>query len=171
MRDPFDTAERDNLRVSLETRRQRRDKWPKFFNIARNLHAAVVNFGAIGSGDLTFPSERLEKDNVPLGEANAVGSSLAWSTKLRDGRTLLQPDTTQRMHFPLLDLDVAHCYIPSSTPGHAHLILATPVCWHDYVELLRIMDKCGILQHGYVEASLKRGETWIRAPWTKKEEK
>lgn len=71
-------------------------------------------------------------------------------------------------HLPVLDLDIPHTYVPSSTEGHGHLYLDTPVKWSDYEKLLRTLARLGILEHGYVEASIAKGATMVRKPGVKK---
>lgn len=71
-------------------------------------------------------------------------------------------------HAPVLDIDFAAELVPSSTPGHFHLYLDTLMSWDQYVELLTVMEKVGILQPGYVAASIERGYTSVRLPWVTK---
>lgn len=67
-------------------------------------------------------------------------------------------------HLPVLDLDVPHRYVPSSTEGHGHLYLDTPLPWDAYVKLLRALSEAGILEYGYVDASIEKGATMVRKP-------
>lgn len=73
------------------------------------------------------------------------------------------------MHAPVLDIDIPGEWIESSTPGHHHLYLNVEIPWELYAELLTVMGKCGILEPGYVQASLARKGTFVRLPWVKKE--
>jgi hypothetical protein len=76
----------------------------------------------------------------------------------------------ERYHQPVLDLDGEHYYIPSSTPGHAHLYLnCEPIPWELYCKLLDVMAECGILEPKYVDVSKRKGYTAVRLPWVKKE--
>ena len=72
------------------------------------------------------------------------------------------------MHKIVLDIDHDAALIESSTPGHFHLMIDKYVTWDDYKELLRALAKCGVIEEGYAGASIRRGATWIRAPWHKK---
>lgn len=67
-------------------------------------------------------------------------------------------------HLPVLDLDVPHTLVPSSTPGHAHLYLDVAVPWDKYVRVLDAMAAAGLLEYGYVEASKNKGATMVRKP-------
>lgn len=69
------------------------------------------------------------------------------------------------MHAPALDLDVPHTLIPSSTPGHSHLYIDVPMSWWRYKRLLKALAKAGIIEKGFVKASIARGHTDLRVPW------
>lgn len=65
---------------------------------------------------------------------------------------------------PLCD----YALIPSTSANHHHLILDCPMPWQKYMWLLRHLAAIGILETGYVKASIARGFTAIRPPWIKK---
>lgn len=71
-------------------------------------------------------------------------------------------------HLPALDIDLPCQLRPSSTPGHFHLLIDHPVRWCDYVDLLHALAACGIVEPGYVSASIERGATFLRLPGVKK---
>jgi hypothetical protein len=71
-------------------------------------------------------------------------------------------------HAPVLDLDLPHRLVPSTTEGHSHLYLDVPMSWRQYKRLLKALAKAGVLEQGYVEASLYRRHTAARMPWVKK---
>lgn len=71
-------------------------------------------------------------------------------------------------HLPVLDIDVPHQLVPSSTEGHSHLYLDVPVKWDVYVVLLRALADAGLVERGYVEASIEKGATMVRKPGVKK---
>lgn len=73
------------------------------------------------------------------------------------------------LHSPALDIDVPAWLIPSSTPGHSHLYIDAPMTWWTYKRLLKALAAAGIIEKGYLKASLKRGRTDLRVPWLKKE--
>jgi hypothetical protein len=90
---------------------------------------------------------------LPSGEHNVVTSSL--------GRADL--------HAPVLDIDIPHTLVPSSTPGHSHLYLDVEMTWAQYERLLEVLADVGIIEKGYYLASQARGFTAARLPWIKKE--
>jgi hypothetical protein len=69
-----------------------------------------------------------------------------------------------------LDITTAHdvALIPSSTPGHHHLIIKTDVEWDKYVSLMRSLAVWGIIEPGYAKASISKGYSAIRPPWVHK---
>ena len=77
----------------------------------------------------------------------------------------LMPDG---MHAPCIDIDVPVTVAPSSTPGHGHLYIDVPMTWADYERLLTVMAEVGIVEEGYLRASLTRKATHLRLPWVKK---
>lgn len=72
------------------------------------------------------------------------------------------------MHAPVLDIDVPAFLVPSSTPGHSHLYIDQPMHWDQYAELLKALGYAGVLEPGYVGASLAREHTAVRLPWVRK---
>lgn len=74
-------------------------------------------------------------------------------------------------HKPVLDIDMPVKVVESSTPGHHHLYIDKEMSWEDYELLLRVLGVVGILEPGYVTASIKRKHTSVRLPWVKKPDK
>jgi hypothetical protein len=72
------------------------------------------------------------------------------------------------VHKPVIDIDLPAQLVPSSTPGHYHLYLDVEVPWDAYVDLLEALAAAGIVEHGYVSASIARGYTAVRPPWVRK---
>lgn len=90
---------------------------------------------------------------VDLDEANIICSdALGWS----------------EWHYPVIDIDFPIKAIPSSTPGHFHLYIDMPIPWEKYMTILEAMADAGIVQPGYVAASIRRGHTDVRLPWCAK---
>lgn len=73
-------------------------------------------------------------------------------------------------HRPELEVIVGcdMALIPSSTPGHYHLILDVNLPWYTYTDLLRQARDIGLIEYGYVDAAIRKGYSSIRTPWTKK---
>lgn len=72
------------------------------------------------------------------------------------------------LHRPVIDIDVPIRVFPSTTPGHFHLYIDYLVPWDDYLDMLKAMAKCGIVEWNYIDASIARGGTHVRLPWIKK---
>ena len=122
------------------------------------MRAAVIDFLPGDNSDVPRADERIELDHVPLEEANAISSQIVSNDILKNGK-----------HKVLLDLDVDHCYVPSTTKGHGHLLIDVDLEWEDYRKLLIMLAQLGILQPGYVDASIDQKGTWLRTPSTKKQ--
>jgi hypothetical protein len=85
-------------------------------------------------------------------EANVVSSDIVGS----------------KLHAPIIDLDFDHAYVPSTTPGHAHLYLNVPISrWRLFV-LLWGLRVGGVIEKGNFWWSLRRGGTYVRRPHVKK---
>lgn len=74
------------------------------------------------------------------------------------------------LHCPVLDIDIPAFLVPSSTPGHSHLYIDHPMTWRKYKRLLRALARSGIVEKGYVQASIRRRHTAVRVPWRKKDD-
>jgi hypothetical protein len=107
-----------------------------------------VEFGK--SSDGPFPTQADEP--ACIHDANVVTSKIKRSVK----------------HTIMLDLDVPATLVPSSTPGHSHLYIDTPMDWAKYVRLLDALRDAGVIEYGYAEASKARGYTALRLPWVRK---
>lgn len=88
---------------------------------------------------------------------------------LDDASVVTSLTSTDNFHMPVLDIDVEHYHMPSSTPGHAHLYFNVACEWEDYVEFLKAAAKCGILEDDYVDVSIRKGYTAVRLPWIQRE--
>jgi hypothetical protein len=75
-------------------------------------------------------------------------------------------------HAVLLDIDYPAYLVESSSPGHYHLYLDPPlgVRHEDYMELLALLGRIGIIERGYAEVSIKRGHSDLRLPWVTKDQ-
>lgn len=71
-------------------------------------------------------------------------------------------------HAPVLDIDIAHTWVPSTTKNHGHLYFDVMLPWEQYKELLEVLAKCGIIEEGYAGASIAKGFSAVRLPWVKK---
>jgi hypothetical protein len=83
-----------------------------------------------------------------------------------EGMNLVSSLTRFGDHEPVLDLDVPHLYVPSSTPGHAHLFINKRMDQEQYGTILRALQRAGVLEAGYVNRFLDDGQTFVRLPGT-----
>lgn len=105
------------------------------------------------------------KDGTERGELLLPpGSEPTVVTSLIDGKA-------GGWHAPVIDLDIPHVWVPSSTAGHGHLYLDHVLSWGRYLRLLEALADAGVVERGYVSASEARGYTAVRLPWIKKEAK
>lgn len=74
-----------------------------------------------------------------------------------------------KRHAVLLDLDVPAYLVPSSTEGHSHLYIDVSVRERDYYRLLEVLADCGVIERGYADVSRRKGATFVRLPWIKKD--
>jgi hypothetical protein len=114
-------------------------------------HWAQIDFGKGSSKDRDNGHRMVNQRVERPANANAVGSQIEYG-----------------LHCPVLDIDVPALLVPSSTVDHSHLYIRKPMPWHHYSMLLQTLSYVGILEEGYVGASLARQETFVRTPWTRK---
>jgi hypothetical protein len=108
------------------------------------------------SCDPTAARERRHMCSVEAG-ANVVGSRVT------------DFDSRREIHAPALDIDLPCRLVPSSTDGHFHLYIDKLMPWPDYVHLMRVLQDVGILEHGYVDSAIARGQSFLRLPHVRKE--
>lgn len=69
------------------------------------------------------------------------------------------------LHSPAIDCDTRVEVVPSRTPGHFHLYFPQIACaWDDYLNLLRAMERCGIVESAWVDHSETDRQTLLRVP-------
>jgi hypothetical protein len=71
-------------------------------------------------------------------------------------------------HKLIIDLDLPAQLIPSSTPGHFHLYVDKEIPDAAWQTLLFALASAGLIEPGYMRASIARGFTAVRLPWVKK---
>lgn len=78
----------------------------------------------------------------------------------------------EKQHQVVLDIDHEAWLVKSTTPGHYHLYIEVPdgIDWTKYGTMMLAMAAAGVLEPGYVNASISRGYSAVRLPWVKKEE-
>lgn len=82
-------------------------------------------------------------------DANLVGS-----------KTDLEEDG----HLPCIDLDLPAHLESSTKPGHYHLYINKVVPWDKYVNLLEALYDAGLINEGFKEMSVRRGQSYVRRP-------
>lgn len=118
------------------------------------------------------PEEREERWVVKDREAefNLIGSTVG-----ADAGPEVSPEQSfynceGAVHMPVLDIDhMCHLY-ESETPGHFHLYIDVPMTWDQYAGILKAFQEAGVLERGYVSASLSRRCTYVSPkPWKEKQ--
>jgi hypothetical protein len=118
--------------------------------------------------DFTFvpdsKDENFSKDDSPV-DAGPMQANVISSICFGDPKSELD----DVYHYPLLDLDVKHELVPSSTPGHSHLYIKTRLGDAQYRKLLVALNEAGIIQKGILNQFDRYGATMLRLPHIKKE--
>lgn len=114
----------------------------------------------VAGGSTSAEVEHTDREETELDKADVVSS--------------LRPDGR---HTVVLDIDHPAWLVKSTTPGHYHLYIdvtqpngTAGINWADYSYLLHALGRAGVIEDGYVNASLQRGHTDVRLPWVKKPE-
>jgi len=128
--------------------------------LLRRLESWKIDWQKVG--DSYEAGDIRERADVDSDEANAVCS---W---IKDPNFGIFDD---QKHVVALDLDIPAYLVPSSTEGHSHLYIDVPggVEHEDYMELVALLGRIGVVEDGYAAVSLKRGFTDLRLPWVAKE--
>lgn len=90
------------------------------------------------------------------------------TTDVNKANLILSKGPDSYCHYPVLDLDFRAHLIPSSTKGHHHLYLEKALSHDDYLLLLTVLERLGIIQKGILNRFLESGFTCVRPPWLKK---
>lgn len=124
--------------------------YPDFFRVAKGLISGNAELKG-NSGD-AFGKEDVE--GATLQDSNIVMS------RLFSGG-----------HKVAIDLDMDAVLVPTSTPGHHHLIIDKQITWDEYKRLLEVLKDVGLIEPGFYKSALAREATVLRTPWTKKDKK
>lgn len=95
-------------------------------------------------------------------------TGLRQSASIEDAILLSSEAGDDGMHKPVIDFDVPIRVVQSSTPGHSHLYIDVEMTWEEYENLLKALGKAGLVEEGYIHASIAREGTHVRLPWVKK---
>lgn len=178
--DPWGVLGSEGVQYAAQLEGHRRGKFREFFALVDkyDLQTGDILFEAnpedsSGDGRDPFNTEKLIEEK-PAPHANSFSSRIRRIVKsvrydANPGPTIdYREPTHDEKHLPIFDIDFPVLVIPSSTPGHNHLIIDRPMSESHYMSLLNVMANVGIVQEGYQRASLKRKAAWLRTPWTKK---
>ena len=77
---------------------------------------------------------------------------------------LVSSRTIDGKHLPILDLDIEHVHVESTTPGHAHLYINKPLSKWKWFVLMTALRYCGLIELGFYVWSLRRGGNFVRLP-------
>jgi hypothetical protein len=110
-----------------------------------------------------------EKLDIDFASTEYDGSNAHIPVERMKDANALSSKTKSGHHKVLLDLDVEHYYVPSSTEGHGHLYINVDLSTAQYNVLLFTLQHLGIIQKGFAFLSIKRGFAALRFPWVKKE--
>lgn len=103
-------------------------------------------------------------DNGEVDSSVNKGWSENFPREKYEDANLILSTTPNGKHKPCIDLDLDCALVPSKTPGHYHLYINHDVQWEDYLNLLSAMNRCGIVQQGFLEAARYRKYTACRVP-------
>lgn len=84
-----------------------------------------------------------------------------------DEANLISSELTNRRHAPALDIDFPCQLFESKDDGHFHLYINKQMTWPQYRNLLIALGEAGLLEEGYVNASLKHEKSFLRKPIVK----
>ena len=142
--------------------------FPDFTRLSRGLRAMKYDFAKphtvlkkADGGETVYVTnpDAIVADDVQLEEATLLTSRHKYGRAKSGGKG---------MHRVVLDIDHDAALIPSTTPGHFHLMIDVTMEFEKYEKLLTALAAAGIIEQGYANASIARGYSAIRPPWEKK---
>ncbi|AYR00953.1 hypothetical protein PP636_gp18 [Arthrobacter phage Hestia] len=170
---PWEVRESDKQRADLAARYGKApqlppldDRWDQLPEWARTSMALRISDNPAASDT---PQQRRAKIKALMDDGD-YDTAHELPETADDAEVLSSLDLDTYLHRPVLDIDMPAALIPSSTPGHHHLYIDRPMTLRQYERLLNVLAEVGIVERGYVSASLDRGYTSVRLPWVKKPE-
>lgn len=132
------------------------DQWSRRPGIIRQWYNVAKRMGRLIWDEIEAPTYC---DGLPSPEwtdnARKLGAAQLVTSHVGEGK-----------HVLALDIDLPLVALPSSTPGHWHLIIDHEMSWDAYERVLDAMADAGLLEEGLVRASKERRCTRLRTPWT-----
>jgi hypothetical protein len=110
----------------------------------------------------------IDFSNYQVADKNREPADLYTDAQVVSSELNAQYGLDNNDHIVALDLDCPAWLVPSSTAGHSHLYIGTPMTWPDYEKLLNVLAEVGLIEKGYRDASVKRKATFLRLPWVRK---
>lgn len=104
-------------------------------------------------------SDTMDTTNKKYGEASEVMCSPEKANLISS-----LTNVNSNFHAPVIDFDLPIEVYPSTQHGHNHLYINRDVAWEDYKELLILLVKMGLVEHGFADAAIKKGYTAVRPP-------
>lgn len=68
-------------------------------------------------------------------------------------------------HYPVLNIDCPVTVVPSTIPGHSHVLIDHPVSRNQYFEMLQSLANVGIVNGNWLHEAQQLGASWVRLPW------
>jgi hypothetical protein len=100
--------------------------------------------------------------NITLENGEKLYDYKVISPENSHGANLISSRCTSGKHAPVIDIDVPMYVVPSSKLGHGHLYIDKEITWAQYTRILKALTSAGIVEEGYLEASMERGFTAVR---------
>jgi len=75
---------------------------------------------------------------------------------------LISSKCDDNLHAPVIDIDLPIEVYPSSQLGHYHLYINHKMPWETYKEMLLALAKAGVVEEGFVDASIQKGYSSVR---------
>jgi len=134
------------MKIPKLVKKQIPPKRKYFFNqrVLFTKEQAQEIFSNLDGYNETSPAANIDVPSSPE-EANLI-SSLCESGK----------------HAPVIDIDVPISVFPSSQLGHNHLYIDKEITWNQYTRILKALAAAGIVEDGYLKASLAKGYSCVR---------
>lgn len=133
---------------------------------ARCVHDGRLTYHVPGLDEGAGMDPGYDPDDVEPRRLTPVAQANVYSSEMADPPA--QDPLSVGWHMPAIDVDVPCRLVPSTTPGHHHLLFDVPVLWEDYTDLLETLAQCGIVEDGYAKACQNRGASFLRLPWVRK---
>jgi hypothetical protein len=100
-------------------------------------------------------------------ERDANGSEARTPVPVEDA-DLISSELPGGLHAPCIDIDHRVRVVESSTSEHSHLYIDVPMTWEQYLNILVALTAAGVVEQGYLRASILRRATHLRLPWVHK---